>query len=266
MEQARSQGATEEPVEPEAGPPPRSGGGKGWFGCLGCAGVAVILLVGIPIAMVVAGWFFLPRLVEPADTEWAMVDASPAEAREIQESFETEISSMEPGDRTTLEVSEDELNQMLALALERAEEGPGGPDAESHPEVPEFRGPEGRFLVGRDAERSLRLDLRIIVPEDVPGVLGRLAGRPAGLELHLHPRAVGDAIAVRVDEARLGRVPLPVELALRILSGTDLGREAGFIHPGTGELRLPLRQVGEGMIAEDLTVEDGFLLLHLTRR
>lgn len=266
MEQARSQGATEEPGEPEAGPPPRSGGGKGCFGCLGCAGVAVILLVGIPIAMVAAGWFFLPRLVEPADTEWAMVDASPTEAREIQESFETEISSMEPGDRTTLEVSEDELNQMLALALERAEEGQGGQGAQTGPEVPEFRGPEGRFLVGRDADRSLRLDLRIIVPEDVPGVLGRLAGRPAGLELLLHPRAAGDAIAVRVDEARLGRVPLPVDLALRILSGTDMGREAGFIHPGTGEIRLPLRQVGEGMIAEDLTVEEGFLLLHLTRR
>ncbi len=266
MEQARSQGATEGTAEPEAGPPPRSGSGKGWFGCLGCAGVAVILLVGIPIAMVVAGWFFLPRLVEPADTEWAMVEASPTEVRELQESLETQVSSMEPGDRTTLEVSEAELNQMLASALERAEEGPGGRGTEMGPEVPEFRGPEGRFLVGRDADRSLRLDLRIIVPEDIPGVLGRLAGRPAGLELHLHPRAVGDAIAVRVDEARLGRVPLPVELALRILSGTELGREAGFIHPGTGELRLPLRQVGEGMIAEELTVEEGFLLLHLTRR
>ncbi len=241
---------------PPSSPPPPSGSGssKGLFGCLGCAGIAVIALIMVPILFFAGLWVMLPRIIAPEDTEWAMVEVDPAHTAEIREGLQEEVERLESGERMEIELTEYDLNQLLAAALaERETEPRDGPD------------PQARFRIG---DGVLYLDAMVVIPETLEGVPGRLRGQPTGMQLGLAPRAAGEYVAMRVREVRLGRIPIPVDFALGMLAGSEDAEEIPFLDPATGELRLSLARLGgfaEGMRAESLTVGDGVLRLTLSR-
>ncbi len=226
-----------------------TGSGKGIFGCLGCLGAVILVLIVVPIALVGIGWMMLPRVMAPADTEWVMVEPDAERGQDVRESLQAQLGTE---GRTTIELTEADLNQLLANAMaERF------PDADGTPQA--------RFRFDDDI---LYLDARIVVPEDAEGIPSRMRGEPTGIQLGLAPRALGDAVSLRVQEVRMGRIPLPVGFAMGLLAGTEAGAGIPFLDPESGELRLPLAQLGpmaQGMTLHDLSVRGGSLRLDVSR-
>ena len=249
-----------------AAPPPRTGGGRGLFGCLGCVGALFVVVILVPVVLVGTAWFMLPRIVSPADTEWVMVDPDTERAQALKEGLEEDLRRLDGGERTVIELTEEELNQLLATALVHGfadRSSPGG--AVGEPSGSRGEPPQARFRITDDV---LHLDARVTLPDHAEQVPARLRGRPVGMELGLIPRATGDAIALRVRDVRIGRIPLPLGFAMNLLAGTEAGGEIPFFDRETGELRIGVAQLGpaaEGMTLHDLSVRGGSLRLDVSR-
>lgn len=231
-----------------------AGGERGSLGCLGwgliVAGVLVVAGVGAFIAL----WLLLPTLVSPVDPDWEMAGPDPERTEEIRGELEEGMDRALIEGRAGAEVTQEDLNILLAQALERWQP----------PDVPPEHRPRLRFLVG---DGAVTLEVVGPVSEDMRGVPGRLRGVMTGVALDLRPRAAGDALAMGVEGARVGRIPLPVGLAMNLVPHLPLDPEAAFLDPARGELRIPLEplvgvpSLPEGVRLEDLEVVDGALLL-----
>lgn len=238
--------------------PATDAGERGTLGCLGWGLVAAGAVVVLAVAVLIAGWILLPTLASPTDADWEMAEADPEHTEEIRERLEEGMDRALAEERHVVVLTEEDLNALLAQSLERWR-------PEDLP--PEDR-PRFRF---RLEEGVVALDVVGPVPEDVGRVPGRLEGAHTGLSLDLRPRADGDVLALGVVGARLGRIPLPVGLAMGLLPHLPLDPEVAFLDPARGELRIPLEPlVGvpalpEGVHLRDLREVDGTLHLEFAR-
>ncbi len=252
--------------------PPRKGGGKGLLGCFGCLGIMVIALVFMPVVLVGGAWLMLPTLVSPADSEWTMPEPDPVRTQEVQERIQGSRVQLQDEGRTTLEVSEEELTLILAQGLvemrdRRTQGSPGedmGLDEEELARTAE--GTRGRVQIDGG---SVHLDLVMDIPAQATGLPSRLRGETTGLRLSFRPRAAENGVALRVEDARIGRVPVPVNLALGLLRRTSGGQESRFLDPQTGEIWIPVREIGDlpdDARIDGIQAEQGRMVLELSRR
>jgi hypothetical protein len=251
--------------------PPRKGGGKGLLGCFGCLGAIVILLVVMPVVLVGGAWLMLPTLVSPADSEWSMPDPDPVRTQEVQERVQDSRMQLQDEGRTTLEVSEEELTLILAQGLAemrgRGTQGSPAEDMELGEEelARTAEGTRGRVQIEGGV---VHLDLVMDIPAQATGLPARLRGETTGLRLSFQPRAAGSGLALRVEDARIGRVPVPVNLALGLLRRTSGGQESRFLDPQTGEIWIPVREIGDlpdDARIDGIQADQGRMVLELSR-
>lgn len=233
-------------------------GDRGALGCLGWGLVVAGVLVVMAVALVAGAWMALPRLVAPEDPDWEMAAPDADRAEEIREGMDAVVARAADEGRGEIHLSQEDLNVLLAQALDRW-----------HPEgVPPEDRPRLRFLV---EEGIVSLEAVGRVPQDARRIPGRLRGELTGLTLVLTPRAAGDAMAMGVDGAYVGRIPLPVGLAMGLLPHVPLDPDVGFLDPARGEIRIPLEplagvpELPPGVHLTALEPVDGSLRLEFAR-
>lgn len=247
------------------------GGGKGICGCLGCFGVILVAVIVIPVVLLGGAWLMLPTIVSPADTEWTMVQADPASTQAVEERLQGSLSRLNQEGSTTLELTQEELNQILAQAIQemrsrhaaQAQEAGAGEEEEEMARA--AAGTRGRFVI---EEGVVRLDMVVDIPQEVAGIPGRLRGQTTGMELALRPRAAGSTVALGVEGARIGRVPVPVNMALGLLQRTPAAHEIQWMDPETREIRIPVQEMGDlpqGVTVDRIQAEGGRLVMELSR-
>lgn len=252
--------------------PPRPGGGKGLFGCVGCLGVTVILLVVMPVVLIGGAWLMLPRLVSPQASEWSMPVPDPVRTQEVRERVQASRFQLESQGRTTVEVSEEELNLILAQGLDEMREGRS--EAVRGEDVGLDEGELARTAEGTRGRVRIdgglvHLDLVLDLHPEATGFPSRLRGETTGLRLSFRPRPTGSGVALAVDEARIGRVPVPVNFVLGLIRRTSSGRESRFLDPQTGEIWIPVREIGnlpDDAQIDRIEAEDRRLVLEFSRR
>ncbi len=256
---------------PSGAPGHGGGGGKGLCGCLGCFGVILFAVIVIPVVLAGGAWLMLPTIMSPADTEWQMVQVDPATTQQVEERIQGSMARLNQEGSTTLELTEDELNQILAQGIRelRAQQQALARDPDAGVEEEEMaRAAEdtrGRFVIENGV---VRLDMVVDIPEQVTGLPGRLRGQTTGMELSLRPRAAGSVVALRVESARIGRIPVPVNMALGLLQRMPVAHEIRWMDPQTREIRVPLEELGnlpQGVNVDRIEAEAGRLVMELSR-
>ena len=224
------------------------------LGCLGwlliVAGTAVLAVV----AAIIGTWAALPTLVAPEDPDWEMTPPDPERSEEVQDALESALDQAQDEGFGEVRLSQEDLDLLLAWAMERWQ-----PE-----DIPLEDRPRSRFRVEGG---TVALEVVGQVPEDARRIPGRLRSEMAGLSLEVRPRAAGDALALTVEGAYMGRIPLPVGLAMGLLPHIPLDPDVGFLDPGRSEILVPLEPLAgvsalpEGVRLDQVTVEEGGLVL-----
>lgn len=233
-------------------------GQRGALGCLGWILIVVGSLVVLFVASVITAWVMLPTLVAPEDPHWEMAEPDAHRADDIRAAMDSALGRAREEGRGEVRLSQADLNVLLAQALDRWQ-----PE-----EVPVRDRPRLRFLV---EDETVSLEAVGRVPEDARRIPGRLRGGLTELSLELRPRAAGDAMAMAVEGAHVGRIPLPVGLAMGLIPHIPLDPDVGFLDPARGEVLLPLEPLAgvpdlpEGVYLEALEPAAGELRLVFVR-
>lgn len=197
-------------------------------GC-GCLFVLLVILLS-PVLLLGGTWLFLPTLVSGSDTDWEMVAPDPEQVDAVAERLAS-AAERDTGDGLEIELREREINQMLSYGIHE------GIDQAKPPTFEELRA-RVRLEPG-----SVLTDVQFPLSDQMPMIPGRLDDATMALHLALELEAVDTQLLARVDSARIGHIPLPVNTALGLLARFAPEDVEDWIADDGRTLRFPVKHL-----------------------